>query len=237
MFKYKNLVIIGTSHIAEGSLKEIEQTFLQEQPDMIAVELDKDRLMGLLSGGKPSYSPKLIPQLGLKGYLFAVIGSIVQQKLGDVVGIKPGSDMLYAVNLARKGGKKIALIDQDVRITLARLSKAITWKERWHFVVDIFSAPFSKKMKINLKEVPERELIKKLLGLLKKRYPGFYKVLVEERNHFMALRLHALMKNYSDQKIMAVIGAGHEEEMLLLVKKAFLQEKPDPKGNLYKEKN
>jgi pheromone shutdown-related protein TraB len=237
MFKYKNLTIVGTSHIAEGSLKEVEETFLREQPDMVAVELDRDRLFGLLSGNKPSYSPKLIPQLGLKGYLFAVIGSIVQQKLGDIVGIKPGSDMLHAVNLARKSSKKIALIDQDVRVTLARLSKAITWKERWHFVVDIFSAPFAEKMKINLKEVPERELIKKLLGLLKKRYPGIHKALVEERNHFMALRLHTLMKNYPDQKIMAVIGAGHEEEMLSLVKKAFSSEQSAAKGNLYKEKN
>ena len=237
MFKYKNLTIIGTSHIAEGSIKEIEGIFLRESPDIIAVELDRDRLFGLLSGNKPSYSPKLIPQLGLKGYLFAVIGSIIQQKLGDVVGIKPGSDMLHAVHLAQKNSKKIALIDRDVRVTLARLSKSITWKDRWHFLVDIFSAPFAEKMKINLREVPERELIKKLLRLLKKRYPGVHRALVEERNHFMALKLHALMLNYPDQKIMAVMGAGHEEEMLALVKKAFGQEQPAAKRNLYKEKN
>jgi pheromone shutdown-related protein TraB len=237
MFKYKNLTIIGTSHIAEGSIKEIEETFLKENPDIVAVELDRDRLFGLLSGNKPSYSPKLIPQLGLKGYLFAVIGSIVQQKLGDVVGIKPGSDMLHAVHLAQRNNKKIALIDRDVRVTLARLSKSITWRERWNFVVDLFSAPFAKKMKINLKEVPEREMIKKLLGVLKKRYPGIYKALVEERNRFMALKLHALMLNYPEQKIVAVIGAGHEEEMLAMVKKAFISEQSPAKRNLYKEKN
>ncbi len=218
MLKYKNLVIIGTSHIAESSIKEIEFFFQRENPDIVAVELDTNRLHALLSNQKPNYSLLLIPQLGFKGYLFGVIGSLLQQKLGNIVGIKPGSDMLRAVKLAQMNNKKIALIDRDVRVTLSRLSKAIGWKEKLNFIVDLFSAPFSKRMKINLKQVPEKELIKKLLGLLKKRYPGLYKVLVEERNKVMALKLRSIMENYPDKKTMVIIGAGHEADLLRLIK-------------------
>ena len=219
MLKYKNLVIIGTSHIAESSLDEINAVFQKENPDLIAVELDHGRLHALLSNKKPSYSPALIGQLGLKGYLFALIGSLIQQKLGDVVGIKPGSDMLRAVQLAQANNKKIALIDRDIQVTLARLSKAIGWKEKLHFVIDIFSAPFAKKMKIDLSKVPEKELVKKLLRLMKKRYPGLHRVLVDERNKIMALKLKAIMENYSTSKILVVIGAGHEDDLLALIKK------------------
>ncbi|MBN2052166.1 TraB/GumN family protein [Candidatus Woesearchaeota archaeon] len=222
MLKHKNLIIIGTSHIAQTSLKEIEHVFHNEKPEIIAVELDHQRLSALLSNQKPSYSPSLIPHLGLKGYLFALIGGLIQQRLGTIAGIKPGSDMLRAVQLAQLNKKKVALIDRDVRITLARLSKAIKWREKLNFIIDFFSAPFSKKIRINLKDVPERELIKKLLAVLKERYPGIYQVLVEERNRFMAIRLRALTENYPDQKILAVIGAGHEEELLGLVKKTVL---------------
>jgi pheromone shutdown-related protein TraB len=222
MLKYKKLVIVGTSHIAESSLKEIEFIFNKENPDLIAVELDQQRLYALLSNQKPNYSPRMIKEIGLKGYLFALFGSLIQQKLGDIVGIKPGSDMLRAVQLAKLNNKKIALIDRDVRITLTRLSNAIEWKEKLNFVIDLFSTPFSKKMKINLKTVPEKELIKKLLGLLKKRYPGLYRVLVEERNKILALKLKTLLENYPDQKIMAVLGAGHEDEVLYLIKKTSL---------------
>jgi pheromone shutdown-related protein TraB len=218
MLRYKNLIIIGTSHIAESSLNEIENVFRRENPDIVAVELDKERLFSLLSQRKPNYSPRLIAQLGLKGYLFALIGSLVQQKLGSIVGIRPGSDMLRAVQLAQAKKKRIALIDRDVRVTLARLSKAIGWKERINFIVDLFTAPFSQKIKINLKEVPEAELIRKLLGILKKRYPGLYRVLVDERNKVMALKLKALMENYPEQKMLVVVGAGHEFELLDLVK-------------------
>jgi len=222
MLKYKNLVIIGTSHIAQSSLKEIESAFRSENPDIVAVELDQNRLHALLSEQKPNYSPKLIPLLGIKGYVFALIGSLVQQKLGNIVGIKPGSDMLRAVKLAQQNNKQIALIDRNVRVTLARLSRAIGWKEKLNFIVDLFSAPFTKKMKINLNEVPEREMIKKLLGILKSRYPGLHRVLVDERNKLMALKLKTLAENYPEKKILAVVGAGHEEDLLNLVKKAVL---------------
>jgi pheromone shutdown-related protein TraB len=222
MLKYDALVIVGTSHIAESSLKEIEFVFNKENPDVVAVELDQQRLYALLSNQKPDHSPRMIKELGFKGYLFALLGSLIQQKLGDIVGIKPGSDMLRAVQLAKAHNKKIALIDRDVRITLARLSKAIGWKEKINFVIDLFSAPFSKKMRIDLKAVPEKELIKNLLGLLKRRYPGLYRVLVEERNKILALKLKTLMESYPDQKIMAVLGAGHEEEVLRLIKKTRL---------------
>jgi pheromone shutdown-related protein TraB len=226
MLKYKNLTIIGTSHIAESSLAEIEAVFIKENPGMVAVELDSDRLFSLLSDARPNYSPKMIFHLGFKGYLFALIGGLVQQKLGNIVGIKPGSDMLRAVQLAQENHKKLALIDQNIQVTLARLSKAFGWKEKLHFVIDIFSAPFSQRMKIDLGKVPERELIKKLLGIMKKRYPGLHRVLVDERNRFMALRLNALMESYKDHRILAVIGAGHEEDLLSLIKKTSTQRKP-----------
>lgn len=222
MLKYKNLIVIGTSHIAKSSLNEIESVFQKENPGLVAVELDHNRLYSLLSNKKPNYSPSMIRQLGLKGYLFAIIGGIIQQKLGDLVGIKPGSDMLRAVQLAQANNKKLALIDRDIQVTLARLSKTIRWKEKLHFIVDVFSAPFSKKMKIDLNKVPEKELIKKLLNLMKKRYPGLHKALVEERNAIMALRLKTLMENYPKDKILAVIGAGHEDDLLALIKQTHL---------------
>jgi len=219
MLKYKNLTILGTSHIAKSSLNEIEAVFQKENPSLVAIELDRNRLYSLLSDKKPSYSPAMIRHLGLKGYLFALIGGLIQQKLGDIVGIKPGSDMLRAVQLAQKNNKKLALVDRDIQVTLARLSKTIGWKEKVHFFIDIFSAPFSKKVKIDLTKVPEKELVKKLLKIMKKRYPGTYKALVEERNAFMALKLRVLMENYPDNKILAVIGAGHEDDLLASIKK------------------
>jgi pheromone shutdown-related protein TraB len=215
---YKNIKLIGTSHIAKDSIAKITEEFSDLNPDIICVELDNNRLHALLSGQKPDRSIRGIKQYGLQGYLFALIGGFIQEKLGNVVGVKPGSDMLTAVNLAKINHKTLHLIDQDISITLKRFSKAFTWREKFRLIWDVIRSPFSKKMKIDLNSVPKEELIHKMMSDLKLRYPNLYKVLIEERNSVMAKNIYKIMSKNEDKKILVVIGAGHEKELLQLIK-------------------
>jgi pheromone shutdown-related protein TraB len=217
---YKNLLIIGTSHIARQSVKEINDKFSEIMPDIVCVELDSRRLHALLTDAKPNYSLSGIKQYGLQGYLFAVIAGVLQKKLGNIVGIKPGSDMLAAVSLARQNNRQLMLIDQDITITLRRFSKEFTFKEKMRLLWDIMRSPFSKqKIKINLNEVPKDKLIQEMMKQLKDRYPSLYNVLIHERNIVMAKNLVKIMEKNPEKKILTVIGAGHEKEMLELIKK------------------
>ena len=61
--KYKNLIIIGTSHIAKQSLKEVKKAIEEEKPDIIAIELDRKRLMALASKKKEISDVKIIIDL------------------------------------------------------------------------------------------------------------------------------------------------------------------------------
>jgi len=215
---YKNVKLIGTSHIAKDSIAKITEEFADLNPDIVCVELDNNRLHSLLSDQKSSRSLKGIKQYGVQGYLFAVIGGFIQEKLGNVVGVKPGSDMLCAVNLAKTNHKLLHLVDQDIEITLKRFSKAFTWKEKFRLVWDVIRSPFSKRMQIDLNKVPKEEIINKLMGDLKLRYPNLYKVLIEERNQVMARNIYKIMSKNEDKKILVIIGAGHEKELLQLIK-------------------
>ncbi|MFT4304289.1 MAG: TraB/GumN family protein [Candidatus Woesearchaeota archaeon] len=218
-----NLKIIGTSHIAIESINEIKNTFNQYNPDIVAIELDQKRLLMLVSKQKKQKtSLRKIFEIGLQGYLFYVIGHWAEKKLGDIVKVKPGTDMMTAFKLAKKNNKQVALIDQDIEITLKKLSKGITWKEKWNFISDIFSAfVLRKKEKIdfNLNNVPDEKVIKKLINKTKKKYPNIIRILVDERNKIMAKRLAIIIKTNPQKKIMAIVGAGHEKEMLELIKK------------------
>ena len=77
---------------------------------------------------------------------------------------------------------------------------------------------------LDLTKVPSKKMIKKLTSEVKKRYPNVYNVLIEERNKIMALNLKRLMESNPDKLIIAIIGAGHEEEMMDLIKKKEEQE-------------
>tara|TARA_B100001971_G_C18129856_1_gene504205 strand:- start:574 stop:1086 length:513 start_codon:yes stop_codon:yes gene_type:complete len=159
--------------------------------------------------------------VGIKGFIFALIGAWAEKKLGKLVGVTPGSEMKRAVKLAKKNKIRMTLIDQDIEITLKRFSKSLTWKEKWNFVVDIVKAVFVRKkvIEFDLTKVPNKKVIKKLVGQVKKRYPNIYRVLIEERNHVMSDNLRKIMETYPDKKILAIIGAGHEDDILDLIKK------------------
>ena len=219
--KYKNLVFLGTSHIARQSLEEVKSYIEKEKPDIIALELDKRRLQALMQRGPRKIELRNIKHVGLKGFLFSLFGAWAEKKLGKLVGISPGSEMRQAVRIAKKNKTSIALIDQDIEITLKRLSKSITWKEKWNFLTDLAKALFLRKHEIefDLAKVPDKTIIKKLTGKLKERYPNVYKVLIEERNSVIAKNITKLMEANADKKILVILGAGHIDEVVELIKK------------------
>ncbi len=58
-----------------------------------------------------------------------------------------------------------------------------------------------------------------MTGHLKKRYPSIHKALITDRNKYMVKKLVKLIRAHPDKKILAVVGAGHEEGMLSLLNK------------------
>jgi len=152
--------------------------------------------------------------------LFSLIGAWAERKLGEKTGVKPGSEMKKAYQLAKENKIELAMIDQDIEITLRKISKSLTWKEKWNFVVDVFKAIVLRKKEVifDLSKVPSERIIKKLTSKVKDRYPHIYKVLVEERNEIMAKNIARLSSHNPGKKILAIIGAGHEKEIMELVK-------------------
>ena len=218
--KYKNSVFLGTSHIARQSLNEVKNYIKEEKPDIIALELDRRRLPALMRKGSGRIQLRAIKHIGLKGFIFSLFGAWAERKLGKLVGVSPGAEMKQAVRIAAKEKIKLALIDQDIETTLKRLSRAITWKEKLNFIGDIIKALFIRKkgLEFDLTTVPDKRIIKKLTNKLKESYPNVYKVLIEERNQVMANNIKNLMESAPDKKILVILGAGHIDDVIDLIK-------------------
>ena len=84
--KHKNLTIIGTSHISSESVDAITKFIEEEKPEIIALELDKDRFYSIQQSKREAGFREIF-QVGVKGYLFSLIGEYVERKLGEKVGV------------------------------------------------------------------------------------------------------------------------------------------------------
>ena len=215
MITFKNLTIIGTSHIAIQSIKEVKEAIKLINPHIIALELDSLRFKKLTSKNKKN---NLLRGIGSRGFLLNLVGAWAEKKLGEKVNISPGSEMKAAIEIAKKENIKLALIDQDIRITLKNLSKNFTLKEKLRFLKDLLLSMFTNKNKINidLTKVPEKDFINKIIKEVKKKYPNLYKALVEDRNKVMAANLITLIN--INKPVLAIVGAGHEEDLIKEVK-------------------
>jgi pheromone shutdown protein TraB len=47
------------------------------------------------------------------------------------------------------------------------------------------------------------------MGTLQKKFPGISKILIQERDAYIAKRVISLLKKFPDKKICVVLGLGH----------------------------
>lgn len=223
----KRLYIVGSSHIATESVKNVKLAFESFKPDIIAVELDRQRFNSLFYEGKRKTPPiSYVFKIGLFGYFFTLLGGYLQRTLGERIGTTPGIEMKTAAKLAAENNIPLALIDQDIEITLKNLSKQagvlFILKVIYDIIFNGIKALFTRKKQIDiepfdLKLVPDEKTVEKILKLFKSKYPKIYKVLVEDRNKIMAEHLSSMILS-TNKKILAVVGAGHKQELNNLVK-------------------
>lgn len=230
----KELILVGTSHIARQSVDRVKAAIEDYKPDVVAVELDKDRYKSLLMEKnnqkiKSKFSFYDVKAVGVKGFVFAMVASWGMKKLAKYIGTNPGMDMLEAVDSAKKHNTKAALIDQNIRVTLKRFSKALSMKEIGRFLIDFIKGLFNPKgemekmglAEMDLNKVPDEKTIEKMIAHMSKRYPSIHKVLVHERNIYMAKKIITMMQHEDINKVVAVVGAGHRKGMA-----KFLEDQP-----------
>jgi len=209
-----DIILVGTSHVAKQSKKEIIAAIEFYKPELVCLELDIDRFNHLMNPRKDKKTPnyKILREIGFAGYLFAKIGGFTQKKIGKSLGIEPGIDMKTGYLEARKNKIATALIDIHISKTLRKLSQ-ISFSKKIKLVFNLFTKGFKKeyreKLYFNPKDgVPEEEQILLMIEMIRKEVPILYKILIGDRNMYMANKIMELKKNHKGA-VMAIMGAGH----------------------------
>ncbi|WP_253737182.1 TraB/GumN family protein [Halohasta salina] len=127
--------VVGTAHVSEASVREVETRIADDQPDMVAVELDEGRYRQL-QGEEPEDldASDLLQGNTVFQFLAYWMLSYVQTRLGDQFDVDPGADMMAAVDAAEEHGCGVALVDRDIQETIQRFWARMTITEKLRMV-------------------------------------------------------------------------------------------------------
>ena len=127
--------VVGTAHVSEASVEEVESVLEEERPDVVAVELDEGRYRQL-NGETPDDldAGDLLKGNTVFQFLAYWMLSYVQTQLGERFDIEPGADMKAAVDVAESLGIDVALVDRDIQTTIQRFWARMTVTEKLRLV-------------------------------------------------------------------------------------------------------
>jgi pheromone shutdown-related protein TraB len=214
--KKEYLTIIGTAHVSQDSVEEVKDAIYEQQPEVVAIELDKgryDRLMKEQAGIEEDEEisvTNIIKENKVGLFVASGILTYIQSKIGEDVNVKPGSEMIGAIEAANDIGAKIALIDRDINITLQRALNEMTTWEKLKFMFSAITSLFVSDDELqDIEELKEEGTLEEVMKYFKEISPNAYKVLVKERDAYLAKSI----LNIPEDHIIAVVGAGHKEGM------------------------
>lgn len=208
-FDEKQILLIGTAHISQSSVDEVNSVIDQEKPDTVCIELCSSRHQAMLD--KDQWKNMDIYKVVREGKSFLLFANLImtafQKRLGSQLGVKPGAEMLEAANAAERVGAELILADRDVKITLQRTWRGMTFWGRMKVLSQLLASLFVREeiSKEEIEKLKESDALSEAMQMLAEQSPEMKRILIDERDQFMAEKI----KLAKGKRIVAVVGAGH----------------------------
>jgi len=205
----REFIIVGTAHISRQSADLVKEVIENEKPDTVCVELDEKRLKALSEKNRWENLDlkSIIRQKQLSTLIVNLVLSSYQKKLGEKLGVTPGTELLEAVKVAKENKIPIELCDREVRITLRRAWHSMNLWQKIKFLTGGLTGIFEKQelTEEKLAELRSKDVLSEMMDELGKAMPVLKKVIIDERDQYIAQK----MKDAKGVKIVSVVGAGH----------------------------
>ncbi|WP_343044091.1 TraB/GumN family protein [Methanolobus zinderi] len=206
------IIIVGTAHVSEKSVREVISTIEREKPDIVAVELCKARYDSLKGNVENTDIPvkDLLREGKVYFYIVHMLLAHVQKKFADEMGIQPGAEMISAMDAAEENGARILLIDRNVQVTLQRFWSKMGFVEKLKMLGGLIAAVLGigGTKDIDMDTITNQDIVSMLVEEFRETSPNAVKVLIDERDAYMARNLLRAASG-GGKKIVAVVGAGH----------------------------
>ena len=208
-FQEKEIILVGTAHVSKESARLVQSVIEEEKPDTVCVELCQPRFQAIQQ--KDRWQDTDIVKVIREKKSFLLLSNLLlasfQKRIAKQFDVKPGEEMIAAINTAESTGARIHLADREIRTTLSR-----TWRVMgfWSKIKLIFQLTLSLGQLDEIKEediekMKQQDVLETLLAEVGKSLPTLKSILIDERDQYLAEKIRTAPGN----KIVAVVGAGH----------------------------
>jgi pheromone shutdown-related protein TraB len=205
----KEVIVLGTAHVSKESAHLVDRVIEAEKPDTVCVELCQSRYHSIQQ--KERWQDTDIVKVIKEKKSFLLLSNLLlasfQKRIAKKFDIKPGQEMIQAIETAEKIGAKIHLGDRDIRTTLSRTWRAMgLWsKFKLLFQLILSIGEVEDLEEEDIEKMKQEDVLQTLLAEVGKSLPVLKEILIDERDQYLAEKI----RTAPGKKIVAVVGAGH----------------------------
>ncbi|MFC1879998.1 TraB/GumN family protein [Thermodesulfobacteriota bacterium] len=205
----KQVILVGTAHVSRESALQVRQVIQEENPDTVCVELCQSRYQSIRQ--KERWQETDIVKIIKEKKSFLLLSNLLlasfQKRIAKKLDIKPGQEMIAAIETADEMDAEIHLADRDIRTTLSRTWRAMgLWsKIKLLFQLMLSLGEVEEIKEEDIEKMKNEDVLETLLAEVGKSLPVLKDILIDERDQYLAEKI----RTAPGQKIVAVVGAGH----------------------------
>ena len=213
----RQVYLVPTAHVSKKSVDDVRKTIEALRPDVVCVELCEARYKNILDreGWKKTNIVQVIRQGKAMLLLASLVMAAFQKRIGDRLGVKPGAEMIEAIEGARATEASLILADRDIQTTLKRTWARLGFWNKSKMLFQLMAGLFVGEEidEETVEQLKEEEKLGDILRLLADELPNLKETLIDERDVYLAQKI----RESAGQRTVAVLGAGHVPGVLGLL--------------------
>ncbi len=208
-FEDKEITLIGTAHVSRESARLVEEIIEAERPDTVCVELCRSRYDSLTQKTRWQETDLLKAIREKKAFLLLsnLMLASFQRRLGQKLGIRPGEEILLALQAAEKVGAEVHLADRDIRTTLSRTWRLMRTWTKMKLLSQLIASIWEMEeiTQEQIEEMKKGDVLDTLLSEIGATLPELRRIVIDERDQYLAFKI----RTAPGKRIVAAVGAGH----------------------------
>lgn len=205
----RTLYLLGTAHVSAASVEEIRAAAERLAPDTVAIELCQARYDGMKQGAKWKETDlfRVLKEKKTAFFLSQLLLQSFYRRIGKKLDVEPGADMLAGADAAGQLGAHLVLADRNIAVTLKRAWAALSFWGKCKLAWMLFASLFGEETadETAVEDLKKQDNIDAAIEEMGRAFPAIKRVLIDERDEYLAGKLHAA----PGKRILAVVGAGH----------------------------